>query len=110
MLTFIVLTLAVGIDERVSTPTTVVIMAIDSVVGAFLHGVVNQDVGIAFEYGWWRFQSLCLERLGAYMASKAHRDHIIWLLLSGWLRSEEREELPSDEFHPSRIWVAAVRR
>lgn len=83
MLTFIVLTLAIGIDEKVSTPTTVVIMAINSVVGTFLHGVINQDTGVAFEY-WLVAVPIVVfgAPLGAYVASKARRDHIIWLLLT----------------------------
>lgn len=82
MLTFIVLTLASGIDEKVSTPTTVVIMGINSVVGAFLHGVVNQDIGIAGEYWLVAIPIVVFGApLGAYVASKAHRDHIIWFLL-----------------------------
>lgn len=47
-LTFIVLTLAFGISEKVSTPTTVIIMGINSVIGFFVHGVVIQSVGIVF--------------------------------------------------------------
>ena len=48
--TFVVLTLALGINEKVSTPTTVIIMAINSVVGFAIHGLIKHDIGIAFEY------------------------------------------------------------
>lgn len=50
MLTFIVLTLAFGVDEKVSVPTTVIIMALNSLVGFFLHGAVMQDIGIVWNY------------------------------------------------------------
>lgn len=83
MLTFIILTLALGIDEKVSTPTTVIIMAINSIVGAFLHGVVLQDVGIAFDYWMVAIPVVALGApAGAYFASKATRDHIIVFLLT----------------------------
>jgi hypothetical protein len=83
MLTFVVLTLAIGINEKVSTPTTVVIMAINSVIGASLHVFVLQDVGIAFEY-WLVAVPVVVfgAPLGAYAASRATRDHIIVLLIS----------------------------
>ncbi len=83
MVTFIVLTLAIGIDEKVSTPTTVVIMAINSVVGTMLHAFVVRDVGIAFEYWLVAVPIVVIGApFGAYFASKATRDQIIWLLLT----------------------------
>jgi hypothetical protein len=82
MFTFIVLTLAIGINEKVSTPTTVVIMGLNSVVGFALRGITG-DVGAAFEY-WLVAVPVVIfgAPLGAYAASKATRDHIIYLLLS----------------------------
>ena len=83
MLTFIVLTLALGINEKVSTPTTVIIMAINSVVGFAIHLFIKQDIGIAFEYWLVAIPVVVLGApLGAYVASKASRDHIIYLLLT----------------------------
>ena len=83
MLTFIVLTLAIGINEKVSTPTTVIIMAINSIVGVALHALVLDDVGVAFEYWMVAVPIVVLGApLGALVASHATRDHIIWLLLS----------------------------
>ncbi len=82
MLTFIVLTLALGINEKVSTPSTVIIMGINSVVGFALHGLVLHDIGIAFEYWMVAVPIVVLGApLGAFFASKAQRDHIISLLL-----------------------------
>lgn len=83
MLTFVVLTLAIGINEKVSTPSTVIIMAINSVIGASLHAFVLHDVGIAFDY-WLVAVPIVVfgAPLGAYVASKAKRDHIIVLLVS----------------------------
>lgn len=82
MLTFIVLTLAFGINEKISTPTTVVIMGLNSVVGFFLHGVVSQDVGIAWNYWLVAVPIVVLGApFGAYFASKVNRDGIIKFLL-----------------------------
>lgn len=83
MLTFIVLTLALGINEKVSTPTTVIIMGINSVVGFAIHGLIQQDIGIAFDYWLVAVPIVILGApFGAYVASHASRDHIILLLLS----------------------------
>lgn len=82
-LTFIVLTLAFGVNEKVSTPTTVVIMGLNSVVGFLMHGVVMQDIGIVWEY-WLACVPIVIlgAPLGAYVAGKVSRDAIIYLLLS----------------------------
>lgn len=82
-LTFIVLTLAFGVNEKVSTPTTVVIMGLNSVVGFFVHGLVLQDIGIVWEY-WLVCVPIVIlgAPLGAYVAGKVSRDAIIYLLLS----------------------------
>lgn len=82
MLTFIVLTLTFGINEKISTPTTVVIMGLNSVVGFFLHGVVSQDIGIAWNYWLVAVPIVILGApFGAYFASKVNRDGIIKFLL-----------------------------
>jgi hypothetical protein len=83
MVTFIVLTLAIGINEKVSTPTTVVIMGINSVVGFAVQGLLLDGVGDAMDY-WLVAVPVVVfgAPLGAYAASKATRDHIIILLVS----------------------------
>lgn len=81
-LTFIVLTLAFGVNEKVSTPTTVIIMGLNSVVGIFVHGVLLQDIGIV-----WNYWLVCVPivvigaPLGAWAGGLAKRDTIITLLL-----------------------------
>lgn len=81
--TFIFLTLAIGINEKVSTPTTVIIMAINSIVGFALQGLVVGDIGIAFNYWLVAIPIVVIGApLGAYAASYATRDMIIGLLLS----------------------------
>ncbi len=83
MFTFIVLTLAFGIDEKVSTPTTVVIMGLNSLVGFFAHGALAQDIGLA-----WNYWLVCVPvvlvgaPLGALIAAHLCRDHIIIFLLT----------------------------
>lgn len=82
MLAFIVLTLAFGINEKISTPTSVVIMGLNSVVGFFLHGVVSQDIGIVWNY-WLVAVPVVIvgAPLGSYFASKVKRESIIIFLL-----------------------------
>ncbi len=83
MLTFIVLTLAFGINEKISTPTTVIIMGLNSIVGAFLHIGIKQDVGIVWEYWLVAVPIVILGApLGATVASYLKRDHIIVFLLT----------------------------
>ena len=82
-LTFIVLTLAFGINEKVSTPTTVVIMGLNSVVGFAVHGLLIQQIGIVWEYWLVCIPIVILGApLGAWVASRVSRDAIIYLLLS----------------------------
>ncbi len=83
MLTFIVLTLTFGINEKLSTPTTVIIMGLNSVVGFALHGFVLQDIGVAWDY-WLVAVPIVIvgAPLGAVVASRVKRDVIIILLLS----------------------------
>ncbi|MCX6141164.1 MAG: sulfite exporter TauE/SafE family protein [Candidatus Kapabacteria bacterium] len=52
MVTFCCLTLWYGIDERIATPTSVVLMSVITVCGFFLHAVVIQDFG-PIEYHTW---------------------------------------------------------
>lgn len=82
MLTFIVLTLTFGINEKISTPTTVTIMGLNSVVGFFLHGVVSQDIGIAWSY-WLVAVPIVIigAPLGAVVCARTERDHIITFLI-----------------------------
>ena len=83
MLTFVVLTLAFGINEKISTPTTVIIMGLNSIVGFFLHGVVAKDIGIAWDY-WLVAVPIVIigAPLGATVSANLKRDHIITFLLS----------------------------
>ena len=82
-LTFIVLTLAFGVDEKISTPTTVVIMGLNTVMGFFIHGALKQDIGIIWEYWLVAMPVVVLGApLGAWVASKVSRDAVILFLLS----------------------------
>lgn len=83
MLTFIVLTLAFGINEKISTPTTVVIMAFNSIVGFVLHGAVKQDIGIVWDYWLVAVPIVILGApFGAMVSSRLKRDQIIYFLLT----------------------------
>jgi uncharacterized membrane protein YfcA len=83
MLTFIVLTLAFGVDVKISTPTTVIIMALNSLVGFALHGLVSQDIGIAWNYWLVAVPVVAVGApLGAIFAARVHPDVIITTVLS----------------------------
>src|SRR6056297_929554 len=83
MLIFIVLTLLYGIDEKISTPTTVVLMGLLSMVGFVWHAGIVADVNPDV----WRYWMSCVPivifgaPLGAWVCSKIGRDQLIWFLL-----------------------------
>jgi len=83
MLIFIVLTLLYGIDEKISTPTTVVLMGLLSVAGFIWHAGITADVNPDV----WRYWMSCVPivifgaPLGAWVCSKIGRDQLIWFLL-----------------------------
>ena len=82
MLTFIVLTLAFGVDEKISVPTTVIIMGLNSVVGFFLHGAVSHDIGIVWHYWLVAVPVVAVGApLGAFAASLVKREVIILFVL-----------------------------
>lgn len=80
---FVVLTLAYGIDERVSTPSTVIVMAVLSVVGFAVQGLVLQDIGVAFDYWLVAVPIVVLGApLGAFLLTKLSREILIGLILT----------------------------
>jgi len=82
MLTFIILTLTFGVFEKISTPTTVIIMAVNSFFGFFLHGVVSQDIGIVWDYWIVAVPVAAIGApVGAYFTSKVSRDVLISFIL-----------------------------
>ena len=82
MVTFMVLTLAFGINEKIGTPTSVIIMALNSVIGFFLHAVISQDIGVAWNY-WLVAVPIVIigAPFGAFCASIFKRETIIILML-----------------------------
>ncbi len=81
-ITFMLLTLAFGLDEKISTPTTVIIMATNSWVGFFLHGAVLQDIGIMWNYWLVAVPVVVLGApLGAFVTSRLNRHTVINFLL-----------------------------
>lgn len=83
MLIFIVLTLLYGVNEKVSTPTTVVLMGLLSVAGFAWHAQISGDITPDV----WQYWMSCLPvvifgaPLGAWACDKIERDHLIWLLI-----------------------------
>ncbi|MEL7433580.1 MAG: sulfite exporter TauE/SafE family protein [Chloroflexota bacterium] len=83
MMAFIVLTIVYRMNIKISTPTTVVIMAINSIIGFYLHGVISQDIGIVWEYWLVAIPIVIIGApLGAYLASKVPHNAIAIFLLS----------------------------
>lgn len=83
VITFMVLTLAFGVDEKVSTPSTVIIMALNSWVGFFLHGVVSKDIGQMWNYWLVAVEVVIIGApLGAYLTSMARRHTVINFILA----------------------------
>ena len=82
VVTFIILTLMFGINEKISTPTTVIIMGINSLVGFFLHGVVAQDIDPEVWNYWLVAVPIVIvgAPFGAFVGSKISRDAVIIFL------------------------------
>jgi uncharacterized protein len=82
LVTFCMLTLWYGIDEKVATPTSVVLMSFITVAGFFLHGVVIGDVQQSTIHAWIAAAPVVLvfAQLGAWVISRWHRLSIARLL------------------------------
>ncbi len=105
MLIFIVLTLIFGVDVKVSTPTTVIIMALNSMVGFFLHGVVSQDIGPMWE-AWLVAVPIVAfgAPLGALTVNRIGSDILIAALI-GLITVEFATTLWLIPFTPTMIWL-----
>jgi uncharacterized membrane protein YfcA len=82
LLTFCVLTLWYGIDERVATPTSVVLMSVITLCGTALHAGVIQDFG-PIEYHAWLAAApivVIFGPIGAFVISRWKRLSIARLL------------------------------
>ncbi|MCC5933190.1 MAG: sulfite exporter TauE/SafE family protein [Balneolales bacterium] len=83
MLTFILLTLMFGVNEKISTPTTVVMMGLLSVFGFLWYGAVKQEINPEV----WQYWMSCVPVVifgapfGAWVCSKIKRDQLLYLLL-----------------------------
>jgi uncharacterized membrane protein YfcA len=79
---FAYITVRYHLSEKVATPTSVVIMAINSLIGFSLHYFVTQDFG-AEEFNYWL---VCIPvvligaPLGAYYINRRTRDFVSWFL------------------------------
>lgn len=81
MFAFIVMTLAFGIDTKIATPTTVIIMALNSWAGFLLYGVIN-DPGVVWHY-WLVAVPVVIvgAPVGAFVASVIRYRYLIIFLL-----------------------------
>jgi len=78
IITFCFLTLYFGVCEKVATPTSVILMAINTIIGFFLHAFVVKDFGfVEFRY-WLAAISVVIvfAPLGAYIISFLSRNTI----------------------------------
>lgn len=83
LITFCVLTLRYGVDEKVATPTSVVLMSILTVCGFALHALVEKDVSDTMYHAWLAAAPVVLffAPLGAFVISKWNRLAIANLLI-----------------------------
>ncbi|MEY3386757.1 MAG: hypothetical protein RIR53_1568 [Bacteroidota bacterium] len=84
MVTFCVLTLWYGLDEKIATPTSVVLMSILTVCGFALHAFVVRDVSAQMYHAWLAAAPVVLvfAPLGAFVISKWNRLAIANLLIT----------------------------
>lgn len=82
LLTFCTLTLWYGIDERVATPTSVVLMSVITLCGTILHAGILQDFGPVEYHAWLAAAPVVLifGPIGAFVISKWNRLSIARLL------------------------------
>ena len=80
--TFCMMTLWYGLDEKVATPTSVVLMSIITVMGFFYHGVVLTDINQQTYHAWIAAAPVVLvfAPLGAWIISRWQRLSIARLL------------------------------
>ncbi len=83
LVTFCVLTLWYGIDEKVATPTSVILMSILTVSGFALHALVEKDISTPMYHAWLAAAPVVLffAPLGAFVISKWNRLAIANLLV-----------------------------
>ena len=83
LITFCVLTLRYGVDEKVATPTSVVLMSILTLCGFALHALVERDVSDNMYHAWLAAAPVVLffAPLGAFVISKWNRLAIANLLI-----------------------------
>lgn len=106
--TFIVLTLAFGIHEKISIPTTVMITAVNSLVGFFWHGVVQHDIGVVWDYWLVCIPVVIIGApLGALINSWVRRETILSGIL-GLMTVEMLSTLLFIPFTPRMLIVAGI--
>ena len=83
MLTFIFLVLLFGINEKVATLSSIVIMAFNAMIGALIHVFLIQDVSQFTYQAWLSAIPVVIfgAPLGTYLAVRINREMLINLLL-----------------------------
>lgn len=82
LVTFCMLTLWYGLDEKVATPTSVILMSIITVAGFLYHGAVLTDINQQTYHAWIAAAPVVLvfAPLGAWVISRWHRLSVARLL------------------------------
>ncbi len=80
--TFSFVTMKYRLSEKIATPTSVILMASDSIMGFMLHLLVMKDIKPEVFYYW----QVCIPvvmigaPLGAFVASKVKKSHLVYIL------------------------------
>jgi len=84
MICFTVLVLLFRVCESVATPTSVILMAINSLVGVLLHLFVLDGINEQVQFYWLAAVPVVVvgAPLGAYFCSRMHHLHIRYLLIA----------------------------
>ena len=79
---FIVLTLAFGINEKIATPTSVVIMGLVSLYGFSLQALTGKIPTMVWQWWWVAFPVVIFGApFGAWFASRVQREWLLGLIL-----------------------------
>ncbi len=79
---FIVLTLAFGINEKIATPTSVVIMGLVSLYGFSLQALTGKIPAMVWQWWWVAFPVVIFGApFGAWFASRVQREWLLGLIL-----------------------------
>lgn len=82
IITFTLLTLVFRIDEKIATPTSVILMTIMTIFGFLWHLLYKADMTVATESYWLAAVpvAMLMAPLGAWVVSKLKTNHVVFIL------------------------------